>query len=121
MEPGEIPDDRTEPQPADDGCGQSEAGADGIVPLDVLVAAGRYCEEHRNEVAYTDVYDMVGYVHGAPLTGQADWKPGETHIYQWSANTGEYIDITFTAADNGYEYWKSMSGALGIFTYDWSR
>ncbi len=107
-------DDQTEPQQTGGDYGQSEADADGIVSLDTLIATGKYCDEHRTEVTYGDVYDMMGYVHGLPMTDSANWREGNGHMYQWSAPTGEYIAINFKVADNGYEYWSSMSYTSGL-------
>ena len=115
LEPGEVPDDQMEPQPTTDGeYGSSVAGADGIVPLDVLITAGKYCNEHRNEVTYEQVYKMMGNVHGAAQVSASSWKPGEIHQYAWMAESGEYIYINFHVADDGAEYWSSMSSTMGL-------
>ncbi|MGN0792582.1 MAG: zinc-ribbon domain-containing protein [Christensenellales bacterium] len=115
LEPGEVPDDQMEPQPTTGGeYGSSVAGADGIVPLDVLITAGKYCNEHRNEVTYEQVYKMMGNVHGAAQVDRDSWKPGEVHQYGWSAESGEYIFINFHVADDGSEYWNSMSSTMGL-------
>ena len=111
---GASTDGQAEPQEAASDYGQSEADADGIVSLDTLIATGKYCDEHRTEVTYGDVYDMMGYVHGLPMTDSANWREGNGHMYQWSAPTGEYIAINFKVADNGYEYWSSMSYTSGL-------
>ena len=115
LEPGEVPDDQMEPQPTTDGeYGSSVADADGIVPLDVLITAGKYCNEHRNEVTYEQVYKMMGNVHGAAQVSASSWKPGEIHQYAWMAESGEYIYINFHVADDGAEYWSSMSSTMGL-------
>ena len=104
-----------EPQPTTDGeYGSSVAGADGIVPLDVLITAGKYCNEHRNEVTYEQVYKMMGNVHGAAQVSASSWKTGEIHQYAWMAESGEYIYINFHVADDGAEYWSSMSSTMGL-------
>ena len=115
LEPGEVPDDQMEPQPTTDGeYGSSVADADGIVPLDVLITAGKYCNEHRNEVTYEQVYKMMGNVHGAAQVSASSWKTGEIHQYAWMAESGEYIYINFHVADDGAEYWSSMSSTMGL-------
>ena len=115
LEPGELPDDQLEPQPTTDGeYGMSEAGADGIVSLDALIAAVKYCDEHRSEVTYEDVYSRMGNVHGVAQVDRDIWKPGEVHSYCWTVASGEYCYINFDVADNGSEYWKSMSYTMGL-------
>ena len=115
VEPGEVPDDQMEPQPLTDGeYGSSEAAADGIVPLDTLKTMCKYCDEHRGEVTYNAVYSMVGNVHGVAQVERDAWKPGEVHQYGWFAESGEYVFINFHVADDGQEYWSSMSNTSGL-------
>ena len=112
---GEVPDDQMEPQPTTGGeYGSSVADADGIVPLDTLKTMCKYCDEHRGEVTYDDVYSMAGNVHGIAQVDRDSWKPGEVHLYEWMATSGEYMFIIFHVADDGREYWSSMSNSSGL-------
>lgn len=112
---GEVPDDQMEPQPTTGGeYGSSVADADGIVPLDTLKTMCKYCDEHRGEVTYDDVYSMAGNVHGIAQVDRDSWKPGEVHLYEWMATSGEYMFIIFHVADDGREYWNSMSNSSGL-------
>lgn len=90
------------------------ADADGIVPLDTLKTMCKYCDEHRGEVTYDDVYSMAGNVHGIAQVDRDSWKPGEVHQYEWMATSCEYMFIIFHVADDGREYWNSMSNSSGL-------
>lgn len=90
------------------------ADADGIVPLDTLKTMCKYCDEHRGEVTYDDVYSMAGNVHGIAQVDRDSWKPGEVHQYEWMATSGEYMFIILHVADDGREYWNSMSNSSGL-------
>ena len=57
---------------------------------------------------------MMGNVHGAAQVSASSWKPGEIHQYAWMAESGEYIYINFHVADDGAEYWSSMSSTMGL-------
>lgn len=89
----------------------SVAGADGIAPLDT---AGKYCNDPRTEVTYDDGYSRMGNVRGAPQTDAASWEDRVSHVYSWSGSTGEYIFIVFRIAEDGVEYWSSMSNTMGL-------
>lgn len=110
----QAPAEPTEPQPLSGDYGKSQADADGIVQLDALVAAVRYCDEHRSVVTYEEVYNMMGGVHGIAQVDRDIWKPGEVHSYNWVAASGEYCYINFDVAADGSETWRSMSYTMGL-------
>lgn len=135
MAPGEVPDDQMEgqggngydpnasavdgtyQQPVYGDYGLSKADATGIVPLNELIEMTKYYSESQIGYAYYDVlYASMNYVHGKPLTDDPRWDTGKTHVYQWSAETGEYAIMVFEVTDYsiGIEKLQAVETSPGL-------
>lgn len=116
--PGEVPDNQMEGQSGEfydpnasavDGTyqqplygdfGLSKADATGIVPLEELIEMTKfYSESQIDSAIYDNLYSSMGYVHGKPMTDDPRWDTGKTHVYQWSAESGEYAIMVFKVTD----------------------
>ena len=134
MAPGEVPDSQTEPQggasdpnaSAVDGTyqapvygdyGLSKAAATGVVPLTDVEKIQYYAESEIGSAYYDVLYTTMNYVHGKPLTDDPRWETGVTHVYQWSAESGEYATLVFevTNYNIGIEKLQSVETSPGLF------
>ncbi len=130
---GEAPDSQMEPQGGNDpnasavdgtyqasvygDYGLSKAAAAGIVPLDELIdVAGYYADSQIDSAWYEALYNSFDYVHGKPLVNDPRWETGKTHLYQWSAKSGEYATFIFevTDYDIGVEMLRSVETSPGL-------
>ncbi len=131
---GEVPDGQTEGQggsgsdpnaSAVDGTyqmpvygdyGLSKASAAGIVPLDTLVDMTEFYSTQIGSAYYDVLYSSMGYVHGKPLTNDPRWETGKTHVYQWSAQSGEYAILVFGVTDYaiGIEKLQTVETSPGL-------
>lgn len=135
LAPGEVPDsqmegqsgemsdpnasavDGTWQQPVYGDYGLSKADAAGIVPLDELIyVAGYYADSQIGSAWYDVVYNSFDYVHGKPLVNDPRWETGKTHLYQWSAESGEYATMIFEVTDYsiGIEKLQSVETSPGL-------
>ncbi len=123
LAPGEVPDDQMEGQGTveeaipDSGTlgkyGFSVADATGVVPLDTLNAACRYMKEHTSDLTYGALYAQMGNVHGVAQISGSAWQSGN-YEYKWSAESGEYLYVTFSVDADGNELLKGWSSSLGL-------
>lgn len=92
--------DGTYQQPVYGDFGLSKADATGIVPLEELIEMTKfYSESQIDSAIYDNLYSSMGYVHGKPMTDDPRWDTGKTHVYQWSAESGEYAIMVFKVTD----------------------
>lgn len=123
LAPGEVPDDQMEGQGTveeiipDSGTlgeyGFSVADATGVVPLETLKAAFRYMKEHTADLTYGALYAQMGNVHGVAQISGSVWQSGN-YEYKWSAESGEYLYVTFSVDADGNELLKGYSSSLGL-------
>ena len=109
--------DGTWQEPVYGDYGLSKASAAGLVPLEELTdVAGYYADSQINSAWYEALYNSFDYVHGKPLVNDPRWETGRTHLYQWSAESGEYAAFVFEVDnyDAGIEILRSVETSPGL-------
>ena len=70
-------------------------------------------KEHTADLTYGALYAQMGNVHGVAQISGSVWQSGN-YEYKWSAESGEYLYVTFSVDAEGNELLKGYSSSLGL-------